>query len=58
MNKPDAIAIALDAKPVPVILDFVEPVGAVWDGLRPGWKAELKHTSKIGGASGNANPAA
>jgi hypothetical protein len=46
-----AVAVALQPKPIAVVLHFVEPVGAVGDGGGHGGKAEIKtfkHAAKIG----------
>ena len=50
--QPDAVTIPLNAEAVPIILDLVKPVGAVWNDLGPGGQAELKHAPKIGIGNG------
>jgi hypothetical protein len=41
-DQPDAIAVTLDAKAIPVIFDFVKPLGACRHGFSEGGQAELE----------------
>jgi hypothetical protein len=60
-DQPHAVAVALQPDAVAVIFDFVKPPRTGGNLCTLDRKAELKrlkHASKIGGASGNVNPAA
>ncbi|GGI33006.1 hypothetical protein GCM10010987_72240 [Bradyrhizobium guangdongense] len=44
--EPHGAAVALDAQAITIVLDLVEPVGAVRHGLGSGWQAELEDAGR------------